>query len=81
MFGAVVSCRIDPNRGVGIISCPPMYFFKTSGISIVPSGFWKFSRIATIARSVATSVLFSVCRYFVGSLGFSRYRIFDLTAW
>ena len=33
-----------------------MYGFKTSGISIVPSFFWKFSIIATMIRGIAQAV-------------------------
>src|SRR5438093_2371874 len=43
-----------------IRATPPMYGLSTFGTLTVPSGRWKFSRIATMHRLVATRVLLRV---------------------
>ncbi len=43
-----------------ILSAPPMYFLSASGMTTVPSGCWKFSRIATTVRPTARPDPFNV---------------------
>ena len=43
-----------------ILSAPPRYFLSASGMMTVPSGCWKFSRIATTVRPTARPEPFNV---------------------
>src|SRR5207249_11519345 len=59
--GGLRDCRVAALAGFPpIVSTPPMYGRRTFGTVTVPSGRWKFSRIATMHRLVATRVLFRV---------------------